>query len=289
MAAQIAAFENSEFIFQRANTNVPFTPLAYLAGNRYDSAKVERSGRGDALEYNLDSVSQGAGIPWLVGERDAIVVGEYLSHARFELHGADTDSFEVTSAGLPLAWIRQVNPRWQAAAFVMPLGHKATLDDSHWSWQYLGGMFARYVQNNRLWWAFGAYADVAPGDDFYIPYLGASYTVNERWTLSAIMPWPAVLYAPTPDWLFRFGVSPSEASWSLSPGDGSEPVSLNLDAWDLGLSVERRVAGGLFASIEAGVGGLRGFRLEGDSAEAVDFDVGSSAYLKLEINFRPGV
>lgn len=29
--------------------------------------------------------------------------------------------------------------------------------------QYLGGTFARYVQHDRLWWAFGFYADVGPG------------------------------------------------------------------------------------------------------------------------------
>lgn len=296
MAAQVEAFESSQFVFERSDTNIPFTPLAYLGAGRYDSAEVERSDRGQALEYDLTTVSQAAAIPWLLGDRDAVVIGEYLNWSEFRLRSDDAtglfnsaDRFEVASVGLPVGWIRQVDPRWQAAAFVMPLGHKASLDNAHWSWQYLGGVFTRYVQTDRLWWAFGAYADIAPGDDFYIPYLGASYTVNERWTLSAIMPWPAVLYAPNPDWLFRFGVSPSDTSWLISPDGDSDTVAMNLDAWDLGVSAERRVSGGIFAKLEVGVGGFRGFRLEGDTFEDAEIDASASPYLKLEFNFRPGV
>lgn len=289
---QLDAFNDSEFIFARGGSNVPFPPLAFLGASYYGDAKVESTGaddRGTTIEYDLRSVTQAAAYPWLVSERDALVLGEYLGWSEFRIGGDRAEDFNVTSVGFPMAWLRQVNREWQAAAFVFPLGHKSNRRDSEWAVQYMSGVFARYVQNNSLWWAFGFYSDVGPGDDFYIPYFGATWNINPQWTLSGIMPWPALLYAPTEDWLFRFGVSPSGASWSVSPPEENEDVALNLDAWDLGFSVERRISGGIFASLEAGIGGFRGLRLDGDGFEDTDIDVHSSPYLKLDINFRPGV
>ena len=226
-------------------------------------------------------------MPFLLGERDALVIGEYLSWSDFSVKAASDDSFAVTTVGLPVAWLRQVDPAWQVAAFVMPLGHHDDIDGSNWAWQYLGGTFARYVQHERLWWAFGFYFDVAPGDNFYIPYVGASWVINERWTVSAVMPWPALLYAPDKDWLFRLGASPSGSSWSFNPEGGDAAV--NLDAWDFGLSAERRLSGGIWLSMEVGVGGFRGLRLSGTDVDAPDLDVSTSPYFGIDLKFRPSL
>ena len=93
--------------------------------------------------------------------------------------------------------------------------------------------------------------------------------------------------APSKDWLFRLGASPSGSSWSFNP-DGSD-ASLNLDAWDFGLSAERRLSGGLWLSLEAGVGGFRGLRLSGSDVESPDLDVSTSPYLGINLNFRPAI
>ena len=169
----------------------------------------------------------------------------------------------------------------------MPLGHDSDLNESGWNWQTLGGGFARWEQRDDLWWAFGLYFDVGGEDDFVIPYLGASWEINQRWTVSAVMPWPAVLYAPTPDWLFRLGVSPSGASWSIEPEDGEAYV--NIDSWDFGLGVERRFFRHFWAGIEAGWGGFRGLRLSDDGADSIDLDVGSSGYVNVSLTVRPSI
>ena len=107
-----------------------------------------------------------------------------------------------------------------------------------------------------------------------MPYVGASWEVTEQWTLSAIMPWPALLYAPTRETLYRFGASPSGASRSRRQSSGK--VSLDLDSWDLGLSAERRILGNLWVSLGAGVGRLQACRVtEGDRPEP-EIDLGSS-------------
>ncbi len=285
---QMAAFQDSDIVFERSSSNIPFAPLAYLSTSHYGSAKVESRTRGTAIEYDLSTVSHAAGLPLLLGKRDALVIGEYLSWSRFDLHKSHLEDFDVGTIGMPVAWFRQVNPRWQAAAFVFPMAHQSSQEDADWTWQTMGGAFGRYVHNDRLWWAFGFYADVAPGDNFYIPYLGASWQLNPRWTISAIMPWPAILYAPNTDWMFRAGVSPSGASWSFVP-QGSDNVALNFDAWDLGASVERRLTGMWHLGLEAGVGGFRGLRLQGSDFEDAEFSVHSSAFVKMSLNFRPAV
>jgi hypothetical protein len=279
-------FEQSDIVFQRSSSTVPFPPIAFLGARSYADAEVE-SGRGDALKYDIDTVSQAAGLPILVTQKDALIIGEYLSWSDFDIKNEGTDSFDVVTVGLPLAWLRQQSDDWQLAAFVMPMGHHSSKDNSDWTWQYLGGAFARYVQNDRLWWAMGLYADIAPGDNFYIPYVGASWSINDHWTLSAIMPWPGISYAPNQNWLFRLGASPSGASWAIDEEQG-ETVT-NFDAWDFGLSAEKRLDGNFWGSVEAGVGGLRGLRFSGSSVDTPDLDVSSSWYLSIDLKYRPAL
>ena len=281
-------FADSQIEFQRSGSNAPFMPVAALGATFYGSAEVDGRGKGvEDLQYDVSTVSQFAGLPILLGQRDALIIGEYLSWSDFSVEGKEQNSFEVSSIGLTAAWLRQVNPAWQIAAFVMPMGHHDNMDGSTWTWQYMGGTFARYVQHDRLWWAFGLYADVAPGDNFYIPYVGASWVINERWTLSAVMPWPALLYAPSRDWLLRLGASPSGSSWSFKPNGGD--ATLNLDAWDFGVGVERRLGDNLWLAAEAGVGGFRGLRLSGSDLESPDLDVSTSPYVGIKLNIRPSM
>jgi hypothetical protein len=129
------------------------------------------------------------------------------------------------------------------------------------------------------------YFDVGPGDDIYLPYLGASWQIDDELTISAILPWPAILYAPDRDTLWRFGAAPSGASWSLN-SEQSE-ISFSLDNWKLGLTAERRISGGLWFAFEAGVAGFRSLRLQDGELRSAKFDIDETAYLHIGINFRP--
>ncbi|PLW68556.1 DUF6268 family outer membrane beta-barrel protein [Pseudohalioglobus lutimaris] len=281
----VARFEASDFEFQRSISNAPFPPLAFLSVASYSNVEAESSA-GRSLEYDVNRISQMAAVPFLLGKRDALIVGEYLSVSEFNVDSDEFGDVRVSSVGLPVGWMRQANPDWQLAALVMPLGHNSDLKNSDWDWQYLGGAFSRYVQDETLWWAFGLYFDVGSGDDTYLPYLGASWSINERWTLSAVMPWPAVIYSPGPDWMLRLGAAPSGASWSLDLEDAN--VGVNLDSWDFGLTGEYRVAGNFWLGAEAGVGGMRGLRLNDGDVEEPEVDFSSNAYLRFTVKFRPG-
>ncbi|WP_439101388.1 DUF6268 family outer membrane beta-barrel protein [Congregibacter sp.] len=285
----VTDFENSEFIFPRSNSNAPFIPIAFLGARSYSEAQIESAPRNQTLDFTQQGASAGAGVPFVVGKRDAVVVGGYLSSNRFETENDETEDFRVDTVGMPVGWFRQVNAEWQAAAFVMPLGHRSTQENSNWTLQTMGGVFARYTQNEQLWWAFGVFGDDNPNDSYVIPYLGASWVINPQWTLSAIMPWPAIVYSPTTDWMFRLGASHSGAAWSLQPGNND--VAVSLDAWDFGLSAERRLHKNIWLEARTGIGGLRGFRFNSDSGQVEDPEirVGSSGFFALSLKLRPAM
>jgi hypothetical protein len=235
------------------------------------------------VTFEQASVTQGAFAPIPLGKRDALVVGEWLSYTHFDLKNATRDDLEVFSAAIPIGWIQQTSREWQLAAFVAPLGHK-TPEDS-WYWETLGGVFARNIRNDRFSWVVGAYFDIAPLEDFYTPYLGATYIVNERWTLNAVMPWPSVTYAPTRETLFRLGVAPSGASWSVEPGE--RRPRLNLTTWNFGLSAEHRLFRSVWLGLEVGVSGLRGLSLVGGDWEQPETKLQNTGFALLTLNVRP--
>jgi hypothetical protein len=282
----LQALRYSDIDFQRGDSNAPFIPVASLSTRLYDEGRLVDSRDNTVLEFQQQTLSASALLPLHIGQRDALFSGAWVSRSNFSTDEATTDDFSVSSVGLPLGWLRQVDEQWQAAAFIMPLGHRSTQDNANWSLQTMGGAFARYLHSDRLWWAVGLFVDSGPDERYALPYAGASWIINPRWTLSAIMPWPAVLYAPTQDWLFCLGAAPAGATWTVQPGD--DDIAVNLDTWNFGLSAERHVTGAAWLALEAGVGGLRGLRLDMDRAsfEGGDISVGSSGYLALSLRLR---
>ena len=285
-------FADSEIRFQRSTSQVPFPPLAYADVSYYGDTEIRLQEDAAAITFDQRNVSQAAGVPLLLSPRDALVVGEWVSWSNFDVNetqGAaealDATDFDVLTIGLPIGWFRQASPDWQTAAFVMPLAHRASFAGADWSFEWMGGAFARYVHNERLWWAFGLFADVGPGFDLYLPYAGVSWAVDDHWTVSAVMPWPALLYAPNPDTLWRLGLSPSGASWSIDRSAGE--ASLDLGGWDFGLGYERRLAGPFWARMEAGISGLRGLTLNSNGSSAPELDHGSAWFVSLSLNLRP--
>ena len=82
------------------------------------------------------------------------------------------------------------------------------------------------------------------------------------------------------------GASPSGASWNVS--SGQDDVSINYDAWDLDLRIERRIHGNFWLGARVGAGAMRGVRLSSGDFDWPDVDVGSSGYFSINLNFRPG-
>ena len=285
----IQSFAQSDFRFNRSNSNAPFPALAWATVAGYGSTAFSVPGGSSAapVSYTQHTLSQGAVVPFLATRRDALVAGEWLSVSHFNTDSAAIGDFDAYSLSVPLGWMRQQTDSWQLAAFAAPMGHESSGSNSPWLWEYMGGAFGRYARSDTLSWIFGFYADLASGQNLYIPYIGANWIISPKWTLNAIMPWPGILYAPTQDMFFRLGVSPSGASWALRPN--TRELTLNLDAWNFGLSVEHRIRGRLWARGEAGISGLRGFSYSGSQWNDMNSNLGTTPYVSIGISFRPSM
>lgn len=281
---QIAAFEASDFTFQAAESNAPFPPIAFLNYGLYNESEVDIPGEDD-LNYEIQRVSLAAGVPFIPSKRDLVALGGYFSRTEFRNGDNMSGDFSVSSFGVPVGWLRQLEAQKQVAAFAMPIVHKASLEGSERSYQYRAGLFGLNYQRRELFWVYGLYVDVNDSEDFALPYVGASWVINEYWTLSAILPWPSITYAPNHDWAFSLGASPSGASWTVR--DDDEEIAANFDAWDFGISVDRRLTNFLWASFEAGFGGFRGLRFTMDGVEGPEVELEDSGYVALSLDVRP--
>ena len=285
--AQAASFDfmNSDFVFSRAASDVPFVPLAWLDVNSYQDSTL-RTPAGD-LSFRQTSLSEATLLPILLSRRDALLVGQWGTWTR--LSSSQFQDAEVGNISVPIGWARQATPDWQLAAFIAPT---ANVTRGHWYWDYMGGVFARYLGQSNFAWLFGFYSEITPPDELYVPYLGVTWTIDRHWTLSAILPWPAVLYSPTPDWLFRLGFAPSSASWIADvpvPDQAPRRLRADLTSWDFGFRVERHAWKGIWVGGEAGLSGFRGFAFSGSHWQHPRVDVASEPYVVLTVTFRPSL
>jgi hypothetical protein len=279
-------FAESEFIFNRGRSDIPFVPLAWIDASSYGQSRfLTPSGNRSDLSFEQKAVSEGTLVPFLLGPRDALLIGQWTSWSRLSLSSGN--DINVVSLSVPFGWARQTSPDWQLAAFVAPVGH---VNAGEWYWELMGGAFARWLESDHLVWIFGFYADFQPLENFYVPYVGLTWTIDQHWTLSAVMPWPALLFAPTPDWLLRLGIAPSGASWFAQVDSKATTVKqprITFTSWDTGLSVEKRVWRGVWIGAEAGVAGLRGLSFTGSDWKGPNSELGLNGYVALKINYRP--
>lgn len=281
---------DSQFRFRRTDSNAPYLQLAWVDVSHYGSTTLRNSAGSAIGAYQQDTVSQGLLLPKLVSPRDMLVLGDWISYTSLQAEaqtpggsgpGRDVD---VLSIGLPLGWMRQINDSWQFAGFVAPLAHRATDRSEPWFWEAMGGAFGVYWPG-RWMWVFGAYADISSEEQFYIPYAGGSLQINREWTLSLVLPWPALIYAPTTDWLLLTGITPAGTTWTVK--GPQQDLAIDQDSWNLSLAAERRVWRNFWLRLEGGVSGFRGFAFVGGDWQGPNSSGGTSPYIGLRIGFRP--
>lgn len=203
------AFTESDLVFARGFSNAPFLPVAFLGNTHYGDAMVSEEGATPetaGTRYRVNSTSQYAGIPFLLSKRSMAVLGEYVSYSNFTVENGE--DFSVASASLAAGYLYQVSPDWQVIGALVPFYNHSSLGERGKDyWQVMGGAVARYTRNDRLWWLFGVGFDDSDFGTTWLPYVGASLILNERWSVSAILPWPQVIYAPSKDWFVSLGAA----------------------------------------------------------------------------------
>ena len=152
-------------------------------------------------------------------------------------------------------------------------------------WQVMGGAVARYTRNDRLWWLFGVGFNDSDFGTTWVPYVGASLILNERWSVSALLPWPQVIYAPSKDWFVSLGAAYSGNSWAVNSTTGA--VGLNLSGFDFGFGGAMRLKCPLWLEGTVGVGGLRSLTINDGNVSGPSIDVSSSPFINISLTFRP--
>ena len=281
------AFTESDLVFARSFSNAPFLPVAFLGGTHYGDATVSEEGATPETagrKYQVSSTSHYAGVPFLLSKRSMAVLGEYVSYADFSVDNGE--DFTVTSASIAAGYLYQVDPDWQVIAALVPFYNHSSLGERGKDyWQVMGGAVARYTRNDRLWWLFGVVFDDSDFGTSWLPYVGASLTLNERWSVSAILPWPQLMYAPSKDWFVSLGASYSGNSWAVNNATGA--VGLNLSGFDFGFGGGMRLKGPLWLEGAVGVGGLRALTITDGDVSGPSIDVSSSPFINLSLTFRP--
>lgn len=281
------AFTESELVFVRGFSNAPFLPVAMLGNTHYGDAMVSEEGATPetaGTRYSVNSTSQYGGVPFLLNKRSMVVLGEYVSYSNFSVDNGE--DFSVASATLGAGYLYQVNDDWQMIGALVPFyNHSSIGERGKDYWQVMGGAVARYTRNDRLWWLFGVGFNDSDFGTTWVPYVGASLILNERWSVSALLPWPQVIYAPNKDWFVSLGAAYSGNSWAVNSTTGA--VGLNLSGFDFGFGGAMRLKGPLWLEGTVGVGGLRGLTINDGEVSGPSIDVSSSPFVNISLTFRP--
>ncbi len=277
----IEAVMRSDFVFDRNISNVPFFPLAYLSttysgDNDFDQCPVAD------CSFSWTSISQGLGLPVWVGQQDMFLLGESLELDRLESGGRELD---LVSAGVLVAWIRQHSPSLQYGAFVYAYdGIDEDVEFNQPNGNY-AGIMARYRHEERLHSYWGVVRVSEENDALYYPYAGLDWYVGDEWSLSLLLPWPAVTYAPQRTRLYRFGALYNGSDWSRD--SNGDLLQTSLGRVNFGFSYEQKLDGLLW--LEAGVGYSGLGRAVLQSGDGIDFEsnISNEPYLRISLNFRP--
>ena len=287
IAQAAQAFAESELVFVRGLSNAPFLPVALLGSDYYDDAMVSEEGATPDVagkHYQVSTANQYAGVPFLLNKRSMVVLGEYLSYADFSVENGE--DFSTTSAAIAAGYLYQLTNDWQLMGGILPVHHRSSLGERRKDyWQVMGGALTRYTRNDRLWWLFGVVFDDSEFGTTWLPYIGASLIINQAWSVSALLPWPQVIYAPSKDWFVSAGASYSGSSWAVNSSTGA--VGLNLSGFDFGVGGARRLNGALWIEAKAGVGGLRGLSINDGDISGPAIDVSSSPFISIRLTLRP--
>ena len=281
------AFTESDLVFARGFSNAPFLPVAFLGNTHYGDAMVSEEGATPetaGTRYSVNSTSQYAGVPFLLNKRSMVVLGEYVSYSNFSVDNGE--DFSVASASLAAGYLYQISDDWQMIGALVPFYNHSSLGERGKDyWQVMGGAVARYTRNDRLWWLFGLGFNDSDFGTTWVPYVGASLILNERWSVSALLPWPQVIYAPSKDWFVSLGAAYSGNSWAVNSTTGA--VGLNLSGFDFGFGGSMRLKGPLWLEGTVGVAGLRSLTINDGNVSGPSIDVSSSPFVNISLTFRP--
>jgi hypothetical protein len=275
----------SDFVFGRTDGNAPFPPVAWLAVQSYGESELTL--QNGPVRFDELAASEFLLLPVWVGKKDMVLVGEYAAWQRVDFTTplpAQRDLYTVIPI---LAWLHQITPRGQIGAFIAPefvqggdyAGHEFT------EWSGYAGVIGLHWRSESFAWVYGGVAAVSRDSEVLLPYLGCIWLPNPTWSVTFILPWPSMAYAPTRDFMLQLGMSPADGILA-STKDG-RGVRLSYSSWSLQFLAHHRLAGEVWLSAGVGWSGLGSFTVESDGNTKLDRDLSRGLMWSVQISLRP--
>jgi len=276
------AVMRSDFVFDRNLSNVPFFPLGYVVGTYQDSLTLSECHQPEC-DVNYASLSEGAGLPVWVGQKNMLILGQSLEFDRLKSESGNVN--DVNTVGALAAWISQPSTKIQAGGFYYYYtGFDITDGGTHPRGNMSGAVVRiRHRPTFHSYWGV-IRLDDQMSVDFY-PYAGFDWYIGQKWSVSMVLPWPSIGYAPDPNTLYKIGALYSGSDWLIQ---GEEEVQLrSISKIDAGFSYEKRIHGMIWGEIGMGLSGFGRFTIKSNAEVEYKNDIDSSPFVKISLNLRP--
>jgi hypothetical protein len=137
--------QETEFEFSRAETDVPFVPLAAVNATAYGKTEFQQTdGSGTAAEYRSSYIGAYTTVPLYVGKRSLAIAVPYVSHTKFTSMTDGKGDKYVDSVYLPLGYLWQADYGNQWGGFIMPVVNSPISDEGEWAEDFMGGALATF-------------------------------------------------------------------------------------------------------------------------------------------------
>lgn len=281
----VQAVASSEVTFLRAESDVPFMPIAWAKHSHYGSAEFTSLAGADPGPFSQSEWNVGMLAPVHAGRRDLVLLGVDVGHNRFRFDQTPAANGSVLAITPAAGWIRQLDEDDQIVAFVAPGFASALGDTADWAlYSYAGLMGTRRV-SDRLLWVYGAVHEYSAGSQFLYPYLGFQWLPNRNWSVALVVPWPTVSWAPNKKVFFSVGVVPGGASWHYRE-DGRR-LSASFGSWNLMAGAGVNVYGKFWLQGQVGYAGLHGLQIDEQGGASIDVRASNQPVYSLNLQFRP--
>ncbi|HET7536109.1 MAG TPA: hypothetical protein VFJ90_06630 [Candidatus Didemnitutus sp.] len=278
-------FQKSEFAFGRVDSNTPFPPVAWVSLSSYNDSRLATAS--GAIHFEELGFSQALVLPVWIGRKDMFILGEYFAWQQIDFTSPRPQRVHITTVMPVVAWLRQTGPHRQFAAFVTPeLVNGGGYADHGLakSGGYAGAIAVNWTSDTFAWF-YGLVGLFEPGNDTYLPYLGILWQPTREWSVSLIMPWPSISYAPTPDFMFQLGLLPAEAT--LTTGQEGRNLRVSYDSWNLMFSANRRLSNVCWVTAAVGWASLASFSIDSSGNSGINNDLKRGVLWTLQVSLRP--
>jgi hypothetical protein len=281
----VEALSQSDILFPRAQTEVPFIPLGWATYHYYtDSAFVSSSNPNLNGSFAEQQASVGAVLPAYVCGANLLMAGLNTDYTLFNFKNSAQPDSQLWTL-MPLAgYLRQIGDKSQLAAFGAPIFTSSLNGGTPWNVNVYSGILGAYYPNDKWTWLYGGIYENSFGQSYGYPYLGFNWIPDPHWNVSMVIPWPSISYAPNDRVFFQIGAESGGADFLLNR-NGQE-ASAVFGSYNLMAGAGFRLTKFLWRHAAAGASGFRSIDI---SQDGVGFktDIKKSAVFMIALEFRP--